>query len=106
MEVERAAEAEAEAEVEVEAEVVSMDAKGAEGGAEGGAESGDAPPLPSAGGVPTEAQLREHIVSDLQTFSEGTLRQAIDRLGEHFDVDVRASGLKPVIKRLLGEVLS
>ena len=55
--------------------------------------------------VPTEAQLREHIVSELQAFSEGTLRQAIDRASAHFSVDVRASGLKPLIKQLLGELL-
>ena len=118
VEVEAEAEAEVEAEAEAEAEVASMDAQGEEGGAEGGG----APPSPSAGGtapstvastapteavplVPTEAQLREHIVSELQAFSEGTLRQAIDRASAHFSVDVRASGLKPLIKQLLGELL-
>ena len=55
--------------------------------------------------MPTEAQLREHISSELQAFSEGTLRQAIDRVSAHFSVDVRASGLKPLIKQLLAEML-
>ena len=75
-----------------------MDAQGAEGGAEGGVE---AEPT-----VPTEAQLREAIVSEQQAFKEGTLRQAIDRLSAHFGVDARALGLKPLIKQLLGEVLN
>ena len=75
---------------------------GAEGGAEGGVEGG-AEVEPT---VPTEAQLREAIVSEQQAFKEGTLRQAIDRLSAHFGVDARALGLKPLIKQLLGEVLN
>ena len=103
-------EVDGEAGAEAGAEVASVDAQGAEGGVEGGAEAeggveaeGGAEAEPT---VPTEAQLREVIVSEQQAFKEGTLRQAIDRLSAHFGVDARALGLKPLIKQLLGEVLN
>ena len=75
------------------------------GGAEGGGGVGSAPAavVAPARGLPTEAQLREHILARLPAWRSPpvTLRQALDRVGEHFGIDARASGLKPVIKRLL-----
>ena len=69
----------------------------------GGGVAGAAAVLAPAPGLPTEAQLREHILARLPAWRSPpvTLGQALDRIGEHFGIDARASGLKPVIKRLL-----
>jgi hypothetical protein len=76
----------------------------------GGAEGGGGVSAPAAvvapvRTLPTEAQLREHILARLPAWRSPpvTLRQALDRVGEHFGIDARASGLKPVIKRVLAE---
>lgn len=59
-----------------------------------------------AGGVPSEAQLRAHIVSNRPAIQDGSLRDALDSIGAHFGVDVRQAGLKPLIKALLSELLN
>ena len=64
------------------------------------AEAAEAAPIVS------ESKLRDEVSARRVTLMAGTLREALDTLSAHFGVDLRAAGLKPVVKQLLKELVA
>lgn len=64
-----------------------------------------APAATEAAPIVSEAKLRAELSARRDTYMAGTLRDVLDGLSAHFGVDLRAAGLKPVVKQLLKELL-
>ena len=69
------------------------------------AEPAEAAEAAEAAPVVSDVKLRAELSARRDTFMAGTLREALDTLTAHFGVDLRAAGLKPVVKQMLKELL-